>query len=180
MEDNLSLQTVINNEYDYSNVLATVDAISYLVQYCDSLNKQLTNLVEEDEKKNIQFKSEYKNYMYKKAYSQHLEIYIREKNYTNNLMCKDYESFAAAVKNGYLKEITGLDIKLCLDFYRGQGDKPEKYENALNIIFKPYNIKFSRISNHQDQSFDQIEEQIKEILNHFAVANTVFCDKQNM
>ena len=48
MDDSFSSQAVINNEFDYSNVVPTIEAISYLVQYCDQMNKQLTKLVEED------------------------------------------------------------------------------------------------------------------------------------
>ncbi len=65
MDDSFSSKAVINNEYDYSNVLPTAEAISYLVQYCDEMNKQLTKLVEQDEEKNKQFKPEYKEFMYK-------------------------------------------------------------------------------------------------------------------
>ena len=87
MDDSFSSQAVINNEYDYSNIVPTVEAIAYLVQYCDQMNKQLTKLVEEDKEKNKQFKSEYKEYMYKKSYGQEFQVYIREKSY-NNITCK--------------------------------------------------------------------------------------------
>ena len=46
MDDNFSSKAVVNNEYDYSNILPTVEAVSYLVRYCDEMNKQLTKLVE--------------------------------------------------------------------------------------------------------------------------------------
>lgn len=178
MDDSFSSQVVINNEFDYSNVVPTIEAISYLVQYCDQMNKQLTKLVEEDEEKNKQFKSEYKDYMYKKSYGQEFQVYIKEKSY-NNITCNDFESFLSAVKGGNLNQVTGLDIKLCMDFLRGKAEKLEKHENLFTIIFNPYDIKFARKSNHNDPNMNKVEEQINSILKQFPVANSIFCNKQN-
>ena len=58
--------SVINNETDYSNVIPTEEGMLYLVKYLYSVYQQFTELVAEDEKKNSQFKQEFKNYMYKK------------------------------------------------------------------------------------------------------------------
>lgn len=176
MDDNFSSKAVINNEYDYSNILPTVEAVSYLVRYCDEMNKQLTKLVEEDEEKNKQFKPEYKEYTYKKSYGQHFEVYIREKSY-NNITCKDYDQFISAVKGGNLNSVTNLEIKLCLDFYRGKGDNAEEHENSFIISFKPYEITFARKSNHDDQYMNQVEQHLNEILKQFPVANSIFCNK---
>ena len=178
MDDSFTSKIVVNNEYDYSNILPTVDAITYLVQYCDEMNKQLTKLVEEDEEKNKQFKQEYKEYMYKKSYGQQLEVYIVEKSY-NNITCKDYSQFMSAVQGGKLNEIRSMNIKLCMDFYRGKGDNLEEYENSFIISFKPYEITFARKSNHNDQDMNQIEQQINDILKQFPVANCIFCNKQD-
>ena len=178
MNDSFSSQVVINNEYDYSNIVPTIEAITYLVQYCDQMNKQLTKLVEEDEEKNKQFKSEYQEYMYKKSYGQDFHVYIREKSY-NNITCKDYESFISAVKDGNLNQVNGLDIKLCMDFERGKGNNYDKHENSFAIIFNPYEITFARKSNYNDSNMNKIEEQINEILKKFPVANTIFCNKQS-
>lgn len=178
MDDSFTSQTVINNEYDYSNIVPTVEAISYLIQYCDQMNKQLKKLVEEDEEKNKQFKPEYKEFMYKKSYGQQFEVYIREKSY-NNITCKDYDSFISAVKDGNLNQVSSIDIKLCMDFHRGNGENLEEHENSFTVIFKPYDIKFARKSNHNDPNMNQIEQQINNILKQFPVANSIFCNKQN-
>lgn len=179
MDDSFSSRDVINNEFDYSNVVPTIEAISYLVQYCDQMNKQLTKLVEEDEEKNKQFKSEYKDYMYKKSYWQEFQVYIKEQSY-NNITCNDYESFLSAVKGGNLNQVAGLDIKLCMNFSRGKEEKLDEHENLFTIIFNPYDIKFARKSNHKDPNMDKIEEQINLILKQFPVANSIFCNKQNL
>lgn len=176
MDDSFLSKAVVNNEYDYSNILPTVEAISYLVQYCDEMNKQLTKLVEADEEKNKQFKSEYKDFMYKKSFGQRFEVFIREKSY-NNITCKDYSQFISAVNGGNLNGINSMEIRLCMDFYRGKGDNLEEHENSFLIVFKPYEITFIRKSNHNDPNMNQIEQQIKNILKQFPVANCIFCTK---
>lgn len=38
MMDEFSTKKVINHEHDYSNRVPTVEAVTYLVQYCDLNN----------------------------------------------------------------------------------------------------------------------------------------------
>lgn len=178
MNNNYQSEQIINNEFDYSNIVATADNIAYIVNYCDQMNKQLTELINKDEEKNKQFKPEYKEYMYKKSFSQRFEVYIREKSY-NNITCKDYESFLSAVKDGNLTNVLGLDIKLNLDYSRGKGNDLKAYENSFTIIFKPYEITFARKSNNNDSTMNQIEEQINNMLKRFPIANSIFCNKSN-
>jgi len=168
--------SVINNEYDYSNSLPTIEAVSYLVQYCDNVFKQFTALVDADEKRNEPFKQEYKNYNYKKSYGERLEIYIREKSY-NSIVCKDFASFQSAVNDGNLKNVSSLEIKMDMDFRRGSGNDLKDHENSFAIIIKPYEITFARKSNHSELQMNKIETQIKEILNKFQTVNTIFCTK---
>lgn len=178
MNDELMPQTIINNEYDYSNILPTVEAVTYLVQYCDNIYKQFANKVKEDEEKNSQFKDEYKEYMYKKAYTQEFGIAIYGVNSIRGIQCNDYETFVSAIKDGNLNRVGSLKIEACLNFDRGKQSKLEKHENEFIIYFKPYDIKFTRKSNHNDPSMNQIEEQINTILKKFPVANSIFCNKQ--
>lgn len=178
MNNDFTPQAIINNEYDYSNIVPTIEAVSYLVQYCDNVYKQFNKKTEDDEEKNKQFKQEYKDYMYKKAYSQEFEISIYQKTF-NNIRCKDYENFLSAIKDGNLNKVNSLEIRLCLDFGRGKSEKIEKHENEFKIKFKPYDIIFARKSNHDDPSMNQVEEQINIILKQFPIANSIFCNKIN-
>ena len=175
-DDSFSSKAIINNEYDYSNVLPTVEALSYLIQFCDQMNKKLTTLVEQDEEKNKQFKMEYKEYMYKHSYGQKFEVYITEKSF-NSIRCNSYEDFISAAQGDKLNNINGMTITLCMDFYRGNGNDLNEHENSFIITFKPYDIKFLRKSNYNDDAMDQIEAQIKEIMNKFPIANSIFCNK---
>lgn len=169
-------KSMINNEYDFSNIIPVVEYVSYLIKYCDNVYNEMVNKMNEEEEKNIQFKPEYKEFMYKKNYGTNFEIYIREKTY-NNITCKNFNDFKNAVDSGNLKNINGLDIRLNLDFKRGKGDNLEEYENSFLIKFEPYKIIFARKSNYNDSEMNQIESNISDILNKFPVVNSIFCTK---
>ena len=168
--------SVINNEYDYSNILPTIEMVSYLVNYCESIYKQFLKLKEEDEEKNKQFKPEFKNYMYKNAYKDCFEVRIIEKTY-HNITCKDFETFKTAIKDGNVKNVNKLLISLDLSYKRGIGNDLTDYDNSFDIIFKPYEIKFARKSNHNEENMNGIEDSINEILKKFPIANSIFCTK---
>lgn len=173
---NSNEKVIINHETDYSNALPTVEIITYLVKFCDNLYKQLVSLFEEDEKKNEQYKEEFKEYKYKKMYSTRFVVRIREKAF-NNIECKNYEEFTSAVSNGDLKQVDKLEIILDLDYKRGRGTNLEEHNNSFVISFNPYNITFARKSNKNDSDMDQIEEQIKKVMDQLPIANSIFCDK---
>ena len=45
-------ETIINNEYDYSNIIPKIENITYIIQYCDHIYSYFLKLLEEDENKN--------------------------------------------------------------------------------------------------------------------------------
>lgn len=168
---------VINNEYDFSNIIVDGDHTKYLVYYLDGLNKQLKKLIEDDEEKNKQFKDEYKVYNYKKNYKNNFIIRVRFENFSNNFECKDYESFESAINNNSIKNIRELSIELDFSYDSGSYNNYVEHENNFIIRMKPYDIKFIRNSNLNDESMNQVEKQILEIMNKFQVVNTLFCSK---
>ena len=169
-------QSVVTNEYDYSNIIANAEWITYLVNYCEQVYNNIKKISDEEEERNKPYKSEYKEYSYKLEYSFGLEVYIKDKSY-KSITCKSLDTFKSAVLNGNLNDIDSMEIKLSLDFKRGKGDNLERHENIFVISFKPYDIKFSRKSNHNDSNMNQIEQQINEIMGKFPIANTIFCTK---
>lgn len=168
--------SIKNNVYDYSTIIATSDVITHLVQYCDNVYKNFILLVDEDEKRNEQLKQGFKNYNYKKSYGERFVVYIREKNY-NTITCKDFDAFQSAVNNGNLTNVKSLEIKMELDFIRGKGNELINHENSFNITFKPYEITFTRKSNHNEEKMNQIENDIRDIFSKFQTVNTIFCTK---
>lgn len=173
---NENAPSVKNNDYDYSNIIATVDNIMYLVKYCNDEYNRFVNLIEEDERRNEKFKPEFKEYNYKKSYSERFDIRVIGKNY-DSITCKNLESFQSAVNNGNLANVTALEIRMDLDYKRGKGSNLIDHENSFTITFNPYKIIFNRKSSHNEEKMNQIEEEIKRILDNFQAINTIFCTK---
>ena len=114
---NQEVETVINNEFDYSNIVASGENIAYLVQYCENLYKQFLALVEQDERKNETFKFEYKNYEYGKHYKCEFTITIKNSG-LNNIICKSLSSYMDALNSGKVNHVNGLDIILDLSYIK--------------------------------------------------------------
>lgn len=167
---------IINNSFDYSNAIMTVEYVTYLVQYLDGLYNQLQGLIKEDKTKNEKLKSEYRNYRYKTSFSDRFRIYISLKGY-NNITCEDLETFKAAIKDGNLKNVSFLEIKLELNYKTGKENELIDLDNEFIISLKPYEIVFNRKSNNNDVKMNQIENNINEILKKIPTANTIFCTK---
>lgn len=178
MENEMIQKMIINNENNYSDILPTAETVAYLVNYCDKVYKDFVSLLEEDEKKNEQYKLEYKNYMYKKSYADRFEVTIRNKNY-NNITCKSYDMFLSAIEDGNVKNVQSITINLELGFKRGKERDFEEHENEFKIEFKPFDTTFVRKSNHNDPSMNNIEEKIKMILERFPTMNTIFYTKES-
>lgn len=168
----------VSNEFDYSNIVAEVQSILYLVQYCEALYNQLLKLISVDEEKNAKLKSEFKNYEYKKTFGTKFEVLIKEKgNSFANLNCKSYQTFIEAVNSGHLKRVDSLIIELDLSYKRGKEFSLIECENNFKIAFKPYDIKFIRKSNHSETYMNQIEDNINEILKKFRIQDSIFYTK---
>ncbi len=166
----------IEHEFDYSNIIPTIDNIGNLIKYCESIYNQFLKLIDEDEKRNEQLKYEYKNYQYGKCYGNRFEISIFTENYTR-ISCKDYDSYLQKVNEGYLKNVNSLSIYLDLDFLRGPFNDSKIYENLFEISFRPYKIKFFRKSNNNDEKINQIENVINSVLYQLPKENSIFCTK---
>ena len=117
-------EVVINNEYDYSNIIPEVQIISYLVQYCNNLYDYLMNLINLEEERNEKLKYEFKNYEYKKSYQTKFEVSVRGKN-ISSVTYKNYDSFLSAVNSGQVNNDESLTIILDISY---------------NLIFSIYSI----------------------------------------
>lgn len=158
MSDNNDIETIINKEYDYSNSIIDEKSIEYLVSYCESVYNQFNNLINEDEKRNEKLKHEFKNYNYKNTYTKNYEIRIREKEHSTTRL-KNYETFCEYIKTKK-RNIEQLEIELNLNYKRGTNLSYKEHENIFKISFKPYDIKFTRKSNYNEQIMNQVEENI--------------------
>lgn len=171
-------EMLVSNEFDYSNIVAEAETITYLVQYCEAVYNQLLDLMTADEEKNEKLKYEFKSYEYKKYYETKFEITIKENSASfSSINCKNYQSFIDAINSGHLKNVKNLTIELNLSYKRGKENDLSDYENTFKIVFQPYDIKFTRKSNHKEDSMNQIENNLNEILKKFKVQNSIFCTK---
>lgn len=174
---NEEMEVGINREFDYSNSIPTAQNIAYIVQYCENVYNQFKKNIEEDEQKNERLKYEYKNYNFKRAFTEKFEVQIKQKETYKTIDCKNYSSFVECINNGLLKSVDSLKIELYLDYKKGKEGSLQEHNNQFEISFKPYDIKFTRNSNFQEENMNQIENNINTMLTKFQAANTIFCTK---
>jgi len=175
MNDNLNV--IVNNEYDYSNIVPEIDNIVALVKQCSLYYAQLLKLEEEDAKKNERLKVDYQSFQYAKSYSSGFKVSFQKNDSYNSNDFENYESFKSAVDSGFVRDAGKLTIHLDLSYRSGSGSDLTENSNEFTISFEPYNIKFTRKSNKANQNMDQIEYAINELLKRFKVQNTIFCSK---
>ena len=173
-------EKIINPRYDYSNIIPNKEYVKVLTQYCFAVYNQLLKMFDEDQKKNERLKSEYKNFEYLKHYSTGIEISVKERAKEGQYIgssydFNDYKSFIDYIDRK--PTLTSLKIELNLSFKRGGEYNNTEYTNVFIISFEPYNIIFSRKSNHEDKNMDQIEQYIKSVLDKFSTVDTIFYSK---
>ena len=166
----------IKTSFGYSNIIPSSQYISVLVQYCEKINNQYTQIIQDDEAKNEKLKYEFQSYQYGKKYSRGLEISIYDKKY-KSFICKNLQEFLNAIQNNQVSNIRKLNITLEINFKRGQQPNIEEHENEFEIEFQPYEITFTRKSNFDDRNMQQIETDINELLKKFPAIDTIFCTK---
>lgn len=171
-------ESEVYHEFDYSNAIVDAEIIGFLIQYSEHFYKKLLELEEKEEERNKTLRNDFIFYEYKKHYNSKFEVIIKDKeNYRSKLECKSYESYAQAVKDGQINNLGSLVITLDLSYKRGKYSETKDYENVFIMSFKPYEIKFIRKSNHNEEYMNQIEGVINEIFKKFKVQNTIFCTK---
>jgi len=169
-------EQIINNEFDYSNAIVDGKSILYLANTVNSIFQKMKAMFDEDEKKNEPLKWEYKNYEYKDKYSK-LQYQVVFKNHARNEF-QTYEALETAVESGNLNNVEKFTIELDLDYSRGKEGNLISLENNFKITFQPFEIKFIRKSNYNENLMQQVEDSINDCLNKFNILNTIFCTKE--
>ena len=173
---NEDIETSINNEFDYSTIIPSAEAIGYIVQYCETLYNQFMQLVANDEKKNETLKYEYRNFEYGRHFKSEFTVTIKKAG-LNTIICKNYNAYMEAVRSGNVNNLNGLDIIMDLSYKKGNTQNSVEHRNDFKVIFRPYDIRFIRKSNHDEMNMKQIEDSINGILKQFPTANSIFCSK---
>ena len=171
-----SILTTIVKNYDYSNAVVGKEQFQYIVNYLDSLLKNFFDILSKEEEKNKTIKQEIQHYDFKKDYDTGFRTNLRNskvgyKSYDN------IELFKSDYNNNFLENLEYVELELNLSFKRGIGYTLEKYSNKFIISFKPYNISFSRKSDHNVMLMNSVEENIKSMLDQLPTINTIFYTK---
>lgn len=169
-------ETIINNEYDFSNIVPTIEGIDYLVNYCYKMYNNLLNLCQSDEDRNKQIKYEFQHYDFKKHYTTNFEVYISDGNYKSTTL-NSYDTFKEAVNKGLVNNVKKLKITLDMSYKRGDNNQMVEYNNTFIISFEPYLINLTRKANHNEENMQKIENDLISILKRFPTVNTIFCTK---
>ena len=104
------------------------------------------------------------------------EVIIRLKSH-DSVRYKNCQSYMEAYKNGQVNNVNSLQIEMNLDYKRGASTSLREHENKFKISFKPYEIMFTRKSNHNEANMNSLENSINDILKKFPVVNTIFYKK---
>ena len=166
----------IINEFDYSNIVPTSQYIGVLVQYCEKVSNQYLQLINQDEERNEKLKYDFKDYQYGKNYGTGLNVVIFDKSF-QRIECQNFLSYSQAVQNRQVNNINSMEVRLNINFKRGPSGKTKDHNNEFIVKFKPYEIKFTRKSNFDDNMMNQIEKDINELLRSFPTVDTIFCTK---
>lgn len=171
-----SIQTTIVNKHDYSNAIVGEEQFKYIINYLEGIMSNFDDMMSKEEEKNKTVKTEYQHYDFKKCYLTGFRVSLRNdkvgyKNYEN------IQTFKEDFNNKLLTNLEYIKIELNLSFKRGIGYDLVEYKNSFSINFKPYDIVFTRESDHNVMIMNKVEENIFNMLNQLPVANTIFCSK---
>ena len=176
MGNNELTKQIINNEFDYSNVIVDGRSVLYLANILNSIFQEIKIMFEEDEKKNEPLKYEYRNYEYKDRYST-LQYQVVFKNHSRNDF-ENYEALANTIESGNFNAVDTFTINLDLNYSRGKTNDLITFNNSFKIVFKPFEVKFTRTSNHNEKLMQQVEDSINYCFKQFNKLNTIFCTKE--
>ena len=152
----------IKNEHEYTDKIVNSYSIGVLSNYCESIYKAFLDLCKHDEKMNKELSYEKRSYHYKKK-NVSFEIYAVDKE-LNHYSFETYNAYINSINIGNLDDVNSLSLKLNLSYSKGRNGGLEDYINEYEIMFKPYSIIVERTSNHKDESMDQVEESINNII----------------
>ena len=168
----------ISRTYDFSNVIVDTNLLTYLVKICDDAYNRLLKTNEIEKEKNEKLKVEFQNYQYKKHYSMGFIMRMSDiNNEFSSFEIKNFEHYNELLKNERINNIKSFKIELNLSFERGVGFDTKVHKNEFEIVLKPYDIKFTRVSDYNDDGINNIENMIVSAFNDYTKVNTIFCSK---
>ena len=171
-----SKPAAINEQKDYSSLLAVREYVDDLVKNCFSLYDSFMKAIRDDEAKNEPLKTEYREYKYYHDYQSQCQVYVRTQS--GSKFYKDFANYSTAATSGIIQGIDVLEIKLNLSYKSGKFDSLIDHEHEFIIKFRPENSEFIYNANYDDSAMNSIRDKIAEKLDAFPATNTIFTKAQ--
>ena len=147
----------INNSYDYSNLICNYSNINKIIEFSNSIYSRFEKLIINNSD------------VLRKLFFNGFEVLIINKDY-KTLIFKTYDDYFYAFKEDFIKQVLSVTIDVNLSY---QKDDIE-YNNVFKIIIKPYDIKFCRLSDHDELTMTQIEESFRRLLDRLPKEESIF------
>ena len=170
-----NLQT-INHVYKTTITPFQCSTMYWMCKYLDAKYRELEALVAQDEVKNQDLKYEYREYSHKKAYSAGYTIYLYSKTQRSVPAAHSYAELEQMKNSGLLKQLRRMTIEVNYDYGVGKDNQINDYHNEFKLSFEPYEIVFTRVSDYDNETINEIEETVKRKMNEFLYYETIFGD----
>ena len=73
-------------------------------------------------------------------------------------------------------DIHSTKIEVNYDYGVGKDNQINDHHNEFKLSFEPYEIVFTRVSDHDNETMNEIEETVKRKMNEFLYYETIFGD----
>ena len=139
----------------------------------------MDEFIDESIEKTINNKYDYSNAIVGNEQFMYIVNYFENimKNFSDILDKEEEKNSTLKYDYKHYDYLENVSLVLDLTFQRGIGTNLPYYTNKFKVEFRPYEIVFSRESDHNVMIMNQIENNIKSMLDQLPVVNTIFCSK---
>ncbi len=171
-----STPAAINEQKDFTNLLAVREYVDDLVKNCASLYESFAKTVKEDEEKNEPLKPEFREYKFKHNYKDKFQVIVFSDG--SSKFYEDYANYSVAANGGGLQGVSSLEIRLNLSYKSGKEGGFIDHDYEFRIKFEPGKTSFKYTANFDDPAINGIRDKLLEKLEAFPVTNTIFSRPQ--
>ena len=174
------LDEVTKTQEDFSSSIVTAEAVLNIAYALEEEFQKMMKLFEEEEIQNKKLKPEYQEYKYKKGFTRlSFVFYYNDKHAREEV--DSYETMYKLYQKGKLENVSNILMVCNLDYSSMKGknlQSRKRFENKIEIIFKPYDIKLIKTTNTKEPLIDNIFKRLIEEMQKMKVENTVFCSNK--
>ena len=174
------LDEIIKTQEDFSSSIVTAEAVLNIAYALEEEYQKMMKLFEEEETQNKKLKPEYQEYKYKKGFTRlSFVFYYNDKHSREEV--DSYETMYKLYQKGKLENVSNILMVCNLDYSSMKGkslQSRKRFENKIEIIFKPYDIKLIKTTNTKEPLIDNIFKRLVDEMRKMKVENTVFCSNK--